>query len=556
MDHHVQQSILLHDGDFHCIFQSVISNTIVVFTILTVILQIETLFHVCCRLCSTIPVHPKLSDVLPSTACELDYPFVAIQLPMMNEIGCCGSAIDCACSLDWPKSRLLIQVLDDSTDEQTKTVINKCVHRWADRGMRIKIYRRENRKGFKGGNLANGMLHIGQAAYVAIFDVDFLPTKDYLMKTLPILIQDPTVAYVQARWTFTNRKETLLTRMQEIAMNFHHKCEQDGRFRASLFWSFNGTGGVWRTSIIEQIGGWGTDTLVEDFDLSIRAYAKGWRSVYMHDVECLSELPSTVSAYLSQQHRWTSGTIQLARKQAKAIYQSRHISWHKKLYCLWCLFRPCTHFINVLSLVVIMPITIFIPQPYSYNLIHTCCKISTCLCYGMFTIDEFYLILFYIVFSSATSLNNACATISGLFNFNSAKEWTVTPKFGCESNNICLGTTLIEKHSSTLKRDENVSNALSEKNIKQSYSWRALFNIYLCKNHFRWTYQQIRIKLRSFRLYKRNFCMGAYLLVISYLAFEKRAYDTGIYIFSISIMHFSLAFGCMGRQNQQSKHII
>ncbi|CAM4840731.1 unnamed protein product [Rotaria magnacalcarata] len=469
-------------------------------------------------------IPPKLKDVLSSAACELDYPFVAIQLPMMNEIHCCESAIECACKLYWPKTRLLVQVLDDSTEEQARTLIEQCVHKWADRGIQINIYRRQNRNGFKAGNLTNGMLHIGQAEYVAIFDVDFLPAQDYLLKTLPVLIQDPNVAFVQARWTFTNCKETLLTRMQEITLNFHHKCEQEVRFRASLFFTFNGTGGVWRTSAIQQIGGWDTETLVEDLDLSLRAYVKGWRSVYMHDVECLNELPPTVSAYLSQQYRWTCGPIQVAKNMVTTICQSKHISWYKKTYCLWYLFRSCIYLVNMISLAVIMPISIWLSQAYIYSLICICLAISTNFCYCLFTFNEFHLMPLYALFTHALSLNNACATISGLFNFASTKQWIVTPKFGYGSKTVCLKTTL-----SISKQHDNV---------------------------FEWTYKQIRRKLRFYRFFNRNFWMAVYLLLISYMAFEKRAYFTGTYMVCTSIMYFLLASGCIGRQNEESKRIL
>ncbi|CAF1551399.1 unnamed protein product, partial [Didymodactylos carnosus] len=210
----------------------------------------------------------------------------------------------------YPKDRLRIHVLDDSTDETTINLVKKRVLMWRKRGIRIDIQRRICRHGFKAGSLNEAMLSTRGAEYIALFDVDFLPEPDFLLRTIPSLIANPNAAFVQARWTFTNGKESLLTRMQEISLNYHHKCEQEARSRASFFMTFNGTGGVWRTAAIEQSGRWNTDTLVEDLDLSLRAYLNGWTSIYLTDVECLSELPSTFAAYLSQQHRWTSGPIQ------------------------------------------------------------------------------------------------------------------------------------------------------------------------------------------------------------------------------------------------------
>ena len=509
------------------------------FLINHMILHFDRFLHLFSRLCLSILVHSKFSDVLPSTAYESDYPLVAIQLPMMNEIECCESAIECACNLDWPKSRLVVQVLDDSTNEQTKIVIDNCAKTWYKRGVQINVYRRQNRHGFKAGSLKFAMSFIDHVEYVVIFDVDFLPTKDYLLKTIPVLIQDPTVAFVQARWTFINCKETILTRMQEISLNFHHKCEQDGRFRASLFFSFNGTGGVWRTSAIKQIGGWHTDTLVEDLDLSLRAYLNGWRAVYMHDVECLNELPPTLSAYFSQQHRWTSGPMQVAKKMVAAVCQSKHISWYEKLYCLWHLLRSCIHLNTFVTLVVIMPINIWIREMNSYNLLSIFLSIITSFCHTAFTFDEIHLTMIHTLFLNAISVNLACASISGLFNYGRAKQWIVTPKFGSRSSEISPTSALIEK---------NTLCAFDKKNINQAYQYRSFFTIQLINKHCRWAYQRVRQNFRMLRFYKRNFLMAVYLLVISHIALGKRMYFTALYMFSTSIMCFILAFGCIGRQ--------
>ncbi|CAF4699119.1 unnamed protein product, partial [Rotaria sp. Silwood2] len=198
---------------------------------------------------------------------------------MMNEIECCASVIEYACNIDWPKTRLFTQVLDDSTEERVMALIDQCVDKWRKNDMQIDILRRPDRKGFKAGNLINGMSFLPNAAFIAIFDVDFLPAPDFLLRTIPAFIQDPLVAFVQTRWTFTNPKESFLTRMQEIWFNYHYKCEQESSHRASLYFGFNGTGGVWRVSAIKQCGGWHTDIITEDMDLSLRAHINGWRSV-------------------------------------------------------------------------------------------------------------------------------------------------------------------------------------------------------------------------------------------------------------------------------------
>lgn len=548
MDGYKDKPSFSREDDIYFLLVPVVEILMMVFSIIHVVLNIDRLLHVFFRLYLPKIVHPKLSDVLPSWSCERDYPFVAVQLPMLDEIECCESAIACACNLDWPKSRLLIQVLDDSTDQQTKTLINSCVQIWTDRGVQINICRRRHREGFKAGSLKNGMRFLSQAEYIAIFDVDFLPTKDYLLKTLPILISDPSVAFAQVRWTFTNSKETLLTRLQEIGLNFHHKCEQECRYRASLFFGFNGSGGTWRKSAIEQIGGWHTDTLVEDADLSFRAYLNAWRFVYMYDVKCLNELPPTLPAYISQQHRWKSGMVQVVQKLFTNFRQSRHISWGKKLYCLWFMFRCFIPFLHIFVLVVLMPLSIFVKQENIFNVISIFLSMSVNLCCVAFTPDEIHLTLLNDLFMNAMALNNAYSAISGLFHYSSSKNWIVTSKFGYKNQNICLATKLIKQKLPKLKRNMVLLDILHNKNTNHSYSNR----LSLCK-HFiddclQRLYNRMRQKFRLFRIGKGNFCMAVYLLIISYIGFQKTAYFLSIYIFSNSIMCFILALGYMGRE--------
>ncbi|CAF1569818.1 unnamed protein product, partial [Didymodactylos carnosus] len=274
------------------------------------LIALDRLLHLSLRLFGPKYNPPSMNPKLMAN----NYPLVTVHLPMYNETAFCQSIIDCVCNLDYPKNRLYVRVLDDSTDKRTIDLVNKSVKLWRRRGIQIDIQRRILRHGFKAGSLNEAMLYTRGAEYVAIFDVDFLPEADFLLRTIPSLIANPDAAFVQTRWTFTNEKESFLTRMQEISLNYHHKCEQEARCRASFFMNFNGTAGVWRISAIEQSGGWNTDTLVEDLDLSLRAYLNGWISIYLSDVECQNELPPTFAAYLSQQHRWTTGPVQVLRK--------------------------------------------------------------------------------------------------------------------------------------------------------------------------------------------------------------------------------------------------
>lgn len=507
----------------------------VTFVIIHTIFHIDRLIHLLCRLFLAARVHPELGDVLSLPAEELDYPLVAVQLPMMNEIECCESVIACACNLDWPKSRLVIQVLDYSTDEQTKIVIDNCIQKWKKQKIQINAHRRPNRHGFIAGDLNTGMPLISHANYVAIFYVDFLPTKDYLVKTIPPLIHDPNVAFVQARWTFTNRKETLLTRMQEVALNFTHKCEQESRFRASLFFGFKGTGGVWRTSAIRKIGGWHTDTLVEDLDLSLRAYLNGWRAVYMHDVECLSELPPTLSAYFSQQHRWSSGPMQVMKKMLGTICQSKHLPWYKKLYCIWYLLRSCTHLVTFITLVLIIPIHIWKPEMNNYTLFSILLPTITSVSYIAFTPGEVHLIIINVLFLNGISLHKASASKAGFLNYGDAERWIVTPKLGLGNREASLKTKSIEKNMSQ---------------SKHRYSTSSFFTLLWSHQQFEWTFEKACRKLYMCRFHQRNLWMAIYLLVIACVALKKKVYLTCLYIFSTSIMYFILAFNGIERQTE------
>ncbi|UJR19096.1 hypothetical protein I4U23_022227 [Adineta vaga] len=314
---HIQRPMTNHD---------LIENLSILFIIIQSLNDIEQIVYTILRFCLPSKSHPTLSSV--STADE--YSLVGVQLPMMNEKEFCISMITSACNLDWPKDRLIIQVLDDSTDEKVMIMIDQCVQIWLDRGYRISVVRRENRHGFKAGNLKNGLEKLHQCEFIALFDVDFLPKKNFLKKTIPILLKDPKSAYVQARWTFLNGKESLLTQMQEIVLNHHHICEQEVKYRMSSFFQFNGSACVWRTKSIYQCGGWHTDTLVEDLDISVRAYINGWHSSYIIDVECLNELPPTFEAYLSQQYRWFSGPAQVFRKLFQTVSGFLNLNSAKK----------------------------------------------------------------------------------------------------------------------------------------------------------------------------------------------------------------------------------
>ncbi|HEX3072827.1 MAG TPA: cellulose synthase family protein [Ignavibacteriales bacterium] len=241
---------------------------------------------------------------------KMDKP-VTIQLPMYNELYVAERLIDTVCEIEYPKDLLEIQVLDDSTDE-TAEIVDKIVKAKQVLGFDIKHIRRNSREGFKAGALKEG-LKTAKGDYVAIFDADFVPKKDFLKKTLRFFADD-NVGMVQTRWEHLNEDYSLLTKIQAFALDGHFVIEQTTRNKAGLFFSFNGTGGIWKKDCIFDAGNWGIDTLTEDLDLSYRAQLKGWKFVFLKDYSCPAELPAEMNALKAQQFRWTKGYIETAKK--------------------------------------------------------------------------------------------------------------------------------------------------------------------------------------------------------------------------------------------------
>ncbi len=248
-----------------------------------------------------------------------ELPEVTVQLPVFNEKFVIERLIDATAAIRYPKDKLHIQVLDDSTDE-TRQLASARVDYWRERGFRIDYIHRVDRTGFKAGALANG-LHFTNADYVAIFDADFIPDPEILHKTIHYF-SDPKVGMVQARWDHLNRTRSTLTQVQAILLDAHFVIEHGGRCYSNRYFNFNGTAGVWRKAAIADAGGWQHDTLTEDLDLSYRAQLKGWRFLFIPGITCPAELPESVSAFKSQQHRWAKGSIQVMKKLLPQIWRS------------------------------------------------------------------------------------------------------------------------------------------------------------------------------------------------------------------------------------------
>src|SRR5262245_38417097 len=249
------------------------------------------------------------------------FPPVTVQLPIFNEMYVADRLIDAVCDMDYPRELLQIQVLDDSTDETTE-IAELAVRRHAARGMNISYIHRVDRRGFKAGALEGG-LREATGQLVAIFDADFVPPTDFLLRTLPYFETDPKIGMVQARWGHINQDYSLLTKIQSILLDAHFVLEHGGRNRSGAFFNFNGTAGIWRREAIESAGGWQHDTLTEDLDLSYRAQLAGWRFVFLPDVVSPAEVPVEMNSFKSQQHRWAKGSIQTCLKLLPRILRSK-----------------------------------------------------------------------------------------------------------------------------------------------------------------------------------------------------------------------------------------
>lgn len=257
------------------------------------------------------------------------WPVVAVQLPIFNEQSVAERMIDSICALDYPGDRLVIQILDDSTDGTTD-IARQCVAHYREQGVNIELLHRSERVGYKAGALS-AALERTQAEFIAIFDADFIPPRDYLRRVIPFFYQDARTGMVQARWGHLNRESNLLTRVQALMLDGHHVIEQVARSRSNLLLNFNGTGGVWRAACIRESGGWQSDTMAEDVDLSYRAQMRGWRLVFLPDLIVPGEIPVSMTIFKKQQARWTFGHIQTFRKLIVRLWRSPGLTIWQRL---------------------------------------------------------------------------------------------------------------------------------------------------------------------------------------------------------------------------------
>jgi len=370
-----------------------------------------------------------------------EIPYITIQLPVYNEMYVMERLLDNIAKIDYPKDKLEIQVLDDSTDETVETTL-KHVQKLQATGLDIKHITRTDRKGFKAGALKEG-LEIANGSIIAIFDSDFLPQKDWLKHTVPYF-KDEAIGVVQTRWGHINRNYSILTRIQAFALDAHFTLEQVGRNSKGHFINFNGTAGLWRKTCIIDAGNWEGDTLTEDLDLSYRAQLKNWKFKYLEDVETPAELPIVISAARSQQFRWNKGGAENFRKMMGRVIKSKNITAKTKVHGLLHLLNS-TMFLNVLIVGVLSIPMLYIKNEYAhlrpYFYVMSFFVMSTIIffiCYWFMYKNIYgsgfknfikYIGMFFVFFSIAMgfSLHNSIAVLEG--HWGKKSEFVRTPKF-------------------------------------------------------------------------------------------------------------------------------
>ncbi|MFZ1703435.1 MAG: glycosyltransferase [Saprospiraceae bacterium] len=372
---------------------------------------------------------------------QTEWPTVTIQLPLYNEKYVVERLIENITKLDYPKDKLTIHILDDSTDD-TLLISKQKVEEYQSKGFDIHLFHRLDRQGFKAGALKESMAHL-TSEFVAIFDADFVPKPDFLRKTIPHFI-NPSIGVVQSRWEHINQNLSLLTEMQALQLNVHFTVEQQGRFLGNYLLQFNGTAGVWRTKTIEDAGGWEADTLTEDLDLSYRAQLKGWQILYLEKLGSPAELPSDIFGLKSQQFRWMKGGAENAKKLLKLIWASP-LQWSKKLHATSHLLSS-TIFVAVFSLgifsVPLMYLMQYVTLPTHYLQIFLASFASIVVLYFLSNVffikndENIFKIIFKFLFvfpifmsiSMALAFHNSIAVMQGWCGKKSP--FVRTPKYG------------------------------------------------------------------------------------------------------------------------------
>ncbi len=368
---------------------------------------------------------------------EKDWPRVTVQLPVFNERYVLQRLIRSVCRLDYPPQLLEIQILDDSTDDSTD-IAKALAREMTACGVNVVYIHRRVRAGFKAGALRQG-LKTARGELVAIFDADFVPQRNFLKETVPYFA-DPGIGMLQTRWGHINDDYSMLTRAQSMGIDGHFGVEQASRAWSGFFMNFNGTAGIWRKQAIEDAGGWQADTLTEDLDLSYRAQLKGWRLHFAPEVVCPAEVPVTITAFKSQQHRWAKGSIQTAKKNLGKLFKS-DVSLMIKIQA----FLHLTHYMvhPMMLLVVLMSIPMLYSQWFFSQLaypilVFTLLCLATCGPSSMYLFSQKMLyrdwkrrikfLPFLMCLGTGIAVNNTRAVLEALLNIKSG--FIRTPKYG------------------------------------------------------------------------------------------------------------------------------
>ncbi|MDR4506549.1 MAG: glycosyltransferase [Candidatus Scalindua sp.] len=369
-------------------------------------------------------------------------PKVTTQLPVYNEKHVVGRLIKAVINIDYPKELHEIQVLDDSNDE-TRDIVSELVNKYRAIGFNINHIVRDTRDGFKAGALNLGM-EKAEGEFLAIFDADFVPDKDFLYDTIPFFYERSKVAIIQTRWGHINPNFSLLTIVQSIGMDGHFIIEQGARNWNGLYMNFNGTAGVWRREAIIDSGGWNFDTLTEDLELSYRAQLKGWNTKFLFDVVTPSELPVDINAYKSQQHRWAKGSIQTAKKVLPQIFKTND-SLIKKVEAFIHLNQYMVHPMMIMLALLSFPLIVLLKEQISNMSVSlTMVILIFLISMGAFAPTFLYIVsqkkgykdwkkrcLFIpalMVIGCGIAVNNTKAVFEALFNIKS--DFIRTPKYG------------------------------------------------------------------------------------------------------------------------------
>lgn len=400
-------------------------------------------------------------------------PAVTVQLPLYNEQYVVERLIDAVCRIDYPRDRLEIQVLDDSTDE-TRGLAARCVERHRSAGIDIHYLHRKERTGYKAGALQEG-LEVARGAYIAIFDADFIPPTDFLRNTMH-RFRDERVGLVQTRWSYLNRGYSILTRVQAIMLDGHFVMEHGARNRSGRFFNFNGTAGIWRRECIEAAGGWQHDTLTEDLDLSYRAQLRGQRFVFLEEVATPSELPVEMNAFKTQQHRWSKGSIQTAKKMLPPVWRSA-LPFRFKLEATYHLTNNMAYLLMLLLSVLIFPSIVIRVQAGWINsfwidlpfLCAATVSVSLFYLFAQYEINRprwiwspFYLPVLMSI-GIGICLNNTRAVLEALLNLKSG--FQRTPKYGI------LGKA---GHANEAGHGNEAGHENEATALNQTASWRGL----------------------------------------------------------------------------------